>query len=155
MVCTGKINFSLPTDILNNVFEGERKQCPAELNDFCLGLCSLLEDLMQKQCMHLRNFATLPTCLTKSKREREILAYQLSKLYLNIYAVNIIWLAGGSVFMVLWLAKGFKQLWAVSFVWNRKQFCPSFYSFLKQWNVKIWWECIQVHIRSLWLFPWC
>jgi hypothetical protein len=49
--------------------KGKEKQCIAKVNDFFLALCSLLEDLMQKQCMHLRNFATLLTCLTKSKRE--------------------------------------------------------------------------------------
>jgi hypothetical protein len=49
--------------------KGKEKQCIAKVNDFFLALCSLLEDLMQKQCMRLRNFATLLTCLTKSKRE--------------------------------------------------------------------------------------
>jgi hypothetical protein len=37
-------------------------------------------------------------------------------------------------------------------VWYRKQFCLCFYSFLKQRNVKIWWECVHLFILkfSIW-----
>jgi len=73
---------------LNSVHEEEIERCMAKVIDFFLALCSLLEDLMQKQCMRLRNFATLLTCLTKSKDEwwgvRAIRACHLNKLYLDI-----------------------------------------------------------------------
>ena len=51
-----------------------------------LDSCSLQEDLMRKQCTHLRIFGTLPIFLTRSKKARKIMAtISVTSILENVY----------------------------------------------------------------------